>query len=153
MRNTIYTIYRQAVLDECATFSLSCYHGCLGAVRPILCYGTLWPDQLRVWSAAMVPYCLPFQKLVSSLNADEECAEILLEAWYFDDGASWLLPMHVCVLHLIEQLGPALGLHVNLANCELFSRKCNVSFLPDVLSPAHATWTSLVFQLRLPTLF
>ena len=36
------------------------------------------------------------------------------------------------VVHLIEELGPALGLHVNLAKCELFSRKGNTSFPPDV---------------------
>ena len=35
-------------------------------------------------------------------------------------------------LHLIEEMGPALGLHVNLAKCELFSRKGNTSFPPDV---------------------
>ena len=35
-------------------------------------------------------------------------------------------------MHLIEDLGPALGLHVNLAKCELFSRRGNTSFPPEV---------------------
>lgn len=42
-------------------------------------------------------------------------AEILLQGWYLDDGA--LVGTHPAVLralHLIEEMGPALGLHVNL---------------------------------------
>eukprot|EP00731_Ephydatia_muelleri_P022813 Em0015g396a len=41
-------------------------------------------------------------------------------------------PAVLRALHLIEEMGPALGLHVNLAKCELFSRKGNTSFPPDV---------------------
>ena len=76
-------------------------------------------------------FALVLQKLVSSLDADDECAEILLQAWYFDDGAlAGTRPAVLRALHLIEDLGPALGLHVNLAKCELFSREG--SFPPDV---------------------
>eukprot|EP00731_Ephydatia_muelleri_P001424 Em0001g1424a len=54
--------------------------------------------------------------MVSSLDADEECAEILLQAWYLDNGAlAGTRSAVLCALHLIEELGPALGLHVNLA--------------------------------------
>ncbi|KAL5477904.1 hypothetical protein EMCRGX_G024759 [Ephydatia muelleri] len=56
-----------------------------------------------------------------------------LEELYLDDGA--LAGSHPAVLralHLIEEMGPALGLHVNLAKCEIFSRKGNTSFPPDV---------------------
>eukprot|EP00731_Ephydatia_muelleri_P036979 Em0369g2a len=72
---------------------------------------------------------LALQKLVSSLDADEECAEILLQAWYLDNGAlAGTRSAVLRALHLIEELGPALGLHVNLAKCEMFSRRGNTSF-------------------------
>ena len=35
-------------------------------------------------------------------------------------------------MHLIEELGPALGLHINLIKCELFGRMGNTSFPPSV---------------------
>ena len=72
-------------------------------------------------------FVLVLQKLVSSLDAGDGCAEILLQAWYLDDGT--LAGSHTAVLHalhMIEGLGLALGLHVNLAKCELFSRKGNI---------------------------
>ena len=69
-------------------------------------------------------FALVLQKLVSSLDADDECAEILLQAWYLDDGAlAGTHPAVLRALHLIRDLGPALGLHVNLAKCELFIRR------------------------------
>ena len=79
-------------------------------------------------SAAMLIVVL--LKLVSSLDADEECAEILLQAWYLDNGGTRSAVLRA--LHLIEELGPALGLHVNLAKCEMFSRRGNTSFPPEV---------------------
>ena len=66
------------------------------------------------------------------MDADE-CAEICLQVWYLDDGALvGTCPAVLHALHLIEDLGPALGLHVNLAKCELFSRRGNTSFPPEV---------------------
>ena len=35
-------------------------------------------------------------------------------------------------VHIIEQMGPSLGLHINFAKCELFSSKGNASFPPAV---------------------
>ena len=56
-----------------------------------------------------------------------------------DDRA--LAGNHIAVrrtLHLIEEMSPALGLHVNLAKCELFSRKGNTSFTQcEVFTPAQ----------------
>ena len=76
---------------------------------------------------------IALQKLVSSLDADEECAEILLQAWYLDNRALVGTCSAVLrALHLIEELGPSLGLHVNLAKCEMFSRRGNTSFTPEV---------------------
>ena len=38
-------------------------------------------------AAMLISMTLVLQKLVSSLDADEECAEILLQAWYLGNGA------------------------------------------------------------------
>ena len=35
-------------------------------------------------------------------------------------------------MHLIEKLGPALGIHINLTKCELFGRMGKTSFPPSV---------------------
>ncbi|KAL5491501.1 hypothetical protein EMCRGX_G016800 [Ephydatia muelleri] len=83
-------------------------------------------------AAMLIAMTLVLQKLVSSLDADEECAEILLQAWYLDNGAlAGTRSAVLRALHLIEELGPALGLHVNLAKCEMFSRRGNTSFPPE----------------------
>ena len=65
--------------------------------------------------------------LVSSLDADDECADLILQPWYLDDVAlAGSRTAVLCALHLIEEMGSALGLHVNL-KCEL--RKDNTSIL------------------------
>ena len=105
------------------------------------CYGThplLWHPLGQISSESGVQqgdplgpllFALVLQKLVSSLDADEECAEILLQAWYLDDGAlAGTHPAVLRALHVIEELGPA----VNLAKCEMFSRQGNTSFPPEV---------------------
>ena len=33
-------------------------------------------------------------------------------------------------VHLLEELGPALGIHINLTKCELFGRMGNTAFPP-----------------------
>eukprot|EP00731_Ephydatia_muelleri_P014821 Em0008g541a len=88
-------------------------------------------------AAMLIAMTLVLQKLVSSLDADEECAEILLQAWYLDNGAlAGTRSAVLRALHLIEELGPALGLHVNLAKCEMFSRRGNTSFPPELCEAA-----------------
>eukprot|EP00731_Ephydatia_muelleri_P000360 Em0001g360a len=122
MRNAFNIVSRQAVLDECDTF--------FAELLPWVswCYGThplLWHPLGQISSEPGVQqgdplgpllFALVLQKLVSSLDADEECAEILLQAWYLDDGAlAGTRSAVLHALHVIEELGPALGLHVNLA--------------------------------------
>eukprot|EP00731_Ephydatia_muelleri_P020890 Em0013g617a len=82
-------------------------------------------------------FALVLQKLVSSLDADDECAEILLQAWYFDDGAlAGTRPAVLRALHLIEDLGPALGLHVNLGQSSPPVSGSSSSFLLAIGSPS-----------------
>ena len=91
-------------------------------------------------AAMLISMTLVLQKLVFSLDADEECAEILLQAWYLDNGAlAGTCSAVFRALHLIEELGPALGLHVNLAKCEMFSMQEGQHIIPtrgEVLTPA-----------------
>ena len=140
MRNASNMVSRQAVLDECATSFPE-------LLLPWVswCYGThplLWHPLGQISSESGVQqgdplgpllFALVLQKLVSSLDADEECAEILLQAWYLDDGAlAGTRSAVLRALHVIEEMGSALGLHVNLAKCEMFSRQGNTSFPPEV---------------------
>ena len=80
-------------------------------------------------------FSLVLHKLVSSIDTDDDWLDLLYQAWYLDDGV--LAGNRKSVLraiHLIEELGPALGLHINLVKCELFSSKGNTSFPPAVKS-------------------
>ena len=55
-------------------------------------------------------------KVVSSIDADDGCLNLILQTWYLDDGV--LAGNHTAVLHaleLIEEMGPDLGLSINLA--------------------------------------
>ena len=78
-------------------------------------------------------FALVLRKLVTSLEADDGCFNLLLNLWYLDDGV--LAGDRLAVsraLNLIEELGPNLGLHINLPKCELFSRNGSALFPPEV---------------------
>ena len=112
----------------------SCYH------EVSWCYGThplLWHPLGQISSESGVQqgdplglllFALVLLILMSSLDADDECADLILQPWYLNDVA--LGGSHtavLCALHLIEEMGRALDLHVNLLKCEL--RKDNTSIL------------------------
>ena len=81
--------------------------------------------------------CFPWFSisLLPALDVDDDCFHLLLEAWYLDDGAvAGERSAVICALHLIEELGPHLGLHINFSKCELFSRNGNSLFPPVVKS-------------------
>ena len=57
-----------------------------------------------------------------SIEADDGCIDISLEAWYLDDGViAGDRQAMIRALGLIEELGPHLGLHISLHKCGLFS--------------------------------
>ena len=59
-------------------------------------------------------FALVLHKLVSSIEADDDCINLSFNAWYLDDGI--LVGERSAVvraLHLIEELGPHLGLFIN----------------------------------------
>ena len=66
-------------------------------------------------------FSLALHKLMSTIDADDECFSLLLQAWYLDDGVlASSRPAVLQAMHLLEKLGPALGIHINLTKCELF---------------------------------
>ena len=117
---------RQAVLDECSVHFpeiLSWVSWCYGS-HPELWHPmghlSLQPGVQQVDPLGPMLFSLVLQKLVATIDADEEC--LLLQAWYLDDGmlaGKWSAILRV--LHLIEELGHHMGLFVSYSNCEVFS--------------------------------
>ena len=67
------------------------------------------------------------------MDADDESVDLLYQAWYLDEGVlAGDRPAVLRAMHIIEEMGPALGLHINFAKCELFSSKGNTFFPPAV---------------------
>ena len=84
----------------------------------ILCYGTLLARSALSLECSKVtikvPCCLPW----FSGRWYRAWMWMMHRMWYLDDGAlSGSHPGVLCALHLIEELGPTIGLHVNLAEC------------------------------------
>ena len=142
MRNTFNLV--QAVLDECAIF--------FPELLPWVtwCYGThplLWHQLGHLSSETRVQqgdplgpllFSLVLHKLLSSIDADDDCLQELFQAWYLDDGV--LTGSHSAVswaLSLIDELGPSLGIQINLAKCELFSHNGNTMFPSTVKFSQH----------------
>ena len=134
-------VSRQAVMDQCATY--------FPELLPWVswCYGyhtSLWHPMGQIRSQTCVQqgdplgpmlFILLLHKLVTSIDADDDCLQLLLEAWYLDDGVlAGERSAVIRALHLIEDLGPHLGLYINFSKCELFSRSGNSLFPPVVKS-------------------
>ena len=64
-----------------------------------------------------------------------ECLQLLLQAWYFDEGVlAGKRSAVLRALNLIEELGPPIGLVINFSKCEVFSPQGNHLFPPAVKS-------------------
>ena len=74
---------------------------------------------------------------LNSIEADDGCIDISLEAWYLDGVIAGNRQAVIRALGLIEELGPHLGLHINLQKCELFSRNGNSLFPTSVKFSLH----------------
>ena len=76
-------------------------------------------------------FCLVLHQVVCATATDSECASLLFHRWYIDDGVvAGPITAVLCVLSIIKDLGPPLGLHINLSKCELFSVN-DLSRFPD----------------------
>ena len=139
MKNAFNVVSRQAVVDECATFFpelLPWVSWCYGS-HPLLWHplGPISSESGVQQGDPLGPllFALVLQKLISSVDADDECVDLLYQAWYLDDGVlAGDRPAVSRAMHIIEEMGSALGLHINFAKCELFSSKGNTSFPPAV---------------------
>ncbi|KAL5503174.1 hypothetical protein EMCRGX_G010082 [Ephydatia muelleri] len=59
--------------------------------------------------------------MVTTIHTDEECAELLNDVWYLDDGSMAGESSSVFrALIIIQAQGPSLGIYINLNKCELF---------------------------------
>ncbi|KAL5517642.1 hypothetical protein EMCRGX_G003228 [Ephydatia muelleri] len=83
-------------------------------------------------------FSLVLQRLISSIDADDDCIQVLFQAWYLDDEVlTGRRSAVLWALSLIEDLGPSLGTHINLAKCELFSHFGYSMFPPAVKFSHH----------------
>ena len=106
--------------------------GCLGVMHPL---GQISSESGVQQGDPLGPllFALVLQKLISSVDADDECMDLLYQASYLYDGAlAGNRPAVLRAMHIIEEMGPALGLYINFTKCELFSSKGNASFPPAV---------------------
>ena len=116
MTNAFNLVSRQAVLDECSAFSPE--------ILPWVswCYGShpeLWHPMSHLSSQSGVQqgdplgpmlFALVLHKLISTIDADDEYLQLLLQAWYLDDGVlAGKRSAVLCTLNLIEELGPHTG--------------------------------------------
>ena len=144
MRNAFNLVSRQAILDECA----SLFPELLPWV--LWCYGThsaLWHPMGRVSSESGVQqgdplgpllFALVLQKIISAVDMDDECIQMLFNAWFLDDGVLAGTKSAVLrAMHLIEELGPPFGIFINLAKCELCSRNELSSTFPVMIKSSQ----------------
>ena len=75
------------------------------------------------------------QKLMATIDADVKCLHLSLQARCLNgDVLAGNRSTDLRALHLIEELGPHLGLFINLSKCEVFSPQGNNLFPPAVKS-------------------
>ena len=137
LRNAFNLVSRQAVLDECLhhfpelfPWTLWCY-----GQHPSLLHslGTISSESGVQQGDPMgsLLFCLVLQKLVSAIAEDKDCSSLLFHKWYIDDGVIAGPKQAVAhALSIIQDLGPPLGLHINIAKCELYS-PCDLSLFPS----------------------
>jgi hypothetical protein len=78
-------------------------------------------------------FALALQPLVARI---QETVAPLLNAWYLDDGALVGTPNQLAsALCILRELGPASGLHLNLAKCELWWPQLDINPLADLSLP------------------
>ena len=137
MHNAFNSVSRQWVLDECKEHfpELLPWVSWCYSQHPLLWYtsGVLHSADGVQQGDPLGPllFALVLHKLVMKLDA-ELGADLLLNVWFLDDGAL-CGPREVIIraLQIFMEDGPSLGLHLNLAKCELFSPQSFNVLTPD----------------------
>ena len=129
LKNAFNMVSRQAVITECAVhfpellpWANWCYGHHPFFWHPLSCL----PSELGVQQGdplGPLLFSLVLNILVSAISTRDDCAGLNFHAWYMDDGAlAGPMSSVMNVLALLQELGPPLGLHVNIRKCEVFSQ-------------------------------
>ena len=136
MKNAFDLVSCQSLLDQCTLhFPLLlpwtdwCY-----SQHPFLWHSmrTLTPEAGVQQEDPLGPFyfALVLHQMVLTIAKDDSCQDLLFNAWYLDGGVVAGPSSSVQhVVHLLQDLGPSLGLNLNPPKCELFSQG-NLSLFP-----------------------
>ena len=142
-KNAFNLVSRDAVLQECAKH----FPDLLPWVA--WCYGShpfLWHTMGQLTSQSGVQqgdplgpflFALVLHKVAGAIKEDTECSQLLYQAWYLDDGI--LAGKKSSIrrsLSLLQELGPPLGLYINISKCELYCPGDTPTF-PSELKVSH----------------
>ena len=142
MKTTFNLVSRQSLLDQCTLHFLLllpwtewCY-----SQNPFLWHsmGTLTSEAGVQQGNPLGPFYMYFalvlHHLVLTIAKDDSCQDLLFNAWFLDDGMVAGPSSSVQhVVHLLQDLGASLGLHLNPPKCELFSL-CDQSLFPSEMN-------------------
>ena len=151
MKNAINLISREALFLECSNFfpellpwAMWCYNSQPFLFHPL---GILTSESgvQQGDPLGLLFFALVLHRIVSSIDADDDCLNLLYQAWYFDDGIlagskSSLLQ----ALTIIENMGPSLGIFINLSKCEVFCGSDTTMFPDSMEASTLLTSISLV---------
>ena len=134
LKNAFNIVSRQAVLTECAVHFpelLPWTNWCYGHhPHPLDCLTSELGVQQGDPLGGPLLFSLVLNILVSAISTRNDRAGLNIHAWYMDDGALVGPRSSVMnVLALLQELGPPLGLHVNIRKCEVFSQ-CSLDVFP-----------------------
>ena len=81
-------------------------------------------------------FALVLHRIVSSIDADDDCLNLLYQAWFLDDGVlAGTKSSLLRALTIIEDMGPSLGIFINLH--EVFCGSDTTMF-PDSMKASHS---------------
>eukprot|EP00731_Ephydatia_muelleri_P029957 Em0021g480a len=122
-------------IDLVNAFNLSYSRGLVGVIAGTLFCGTPWEiyqSQSGVQQGdPMGPllFSLVLNVVIKVIATHPECCDLCYHVWYLDDGVLAGPSSHVRkALDLLMELGPPLGLRVNIKKCEVFSSGCLAHF-------------------------
>eukprot|EP00731_Ephydatia_muelleri_P037436 Em0470g2a len=155
--NAFNLVSRHALLSECSTHfpELLPWVSWCYSRHPVLWHtlGNLTSQSGVQQGDPLGPllFSLVLNVVVKAIATHPECSDLSYHVWYLDDGVLAGPSLHVRkALSLLIELGPPLGLHVNIKKCEVFSSGCLSHFPMEMNSPANPilrSWEYLLVTL------